>query len=700
MPTIDELRSRSDALFTGLMRAQVGPTTARARRAVAARPVAPTAGFSWFKPEDAMAATTLAFRLGAYAASRADELDGLEAALDHATDQGQTSAPELARQGLAIFVIHSRSGRRLSQPRPVAVAPGLFVPSPRRRNRHAISIGGAAPELDYWREDALANEHHQHWHDVYPYRGLPPADIRSWLDTTPTSTQIAILTALDPTQDWSQLVPGAAREQIASLFSQVVQSGAVAELSPELYRTMFRLNDRQGELFFYMHEQMLARYDAELLSHRLDRVEAFGPDQWNHPIPEGHRPTGLVGFKQRDPDRQLPSAEIATLRRLAGEITEALDNRQLRGPSGSTVEIDRTRLGEVVEAAAPQLRDVDLASYPGLHGQGHVAVAELSSGGDGVMASTLTAIRDQIFWRWHKYIDDLSARWQDEQSPYDFADAPSVVVRNDLVATDAPAWSSPDIILCRATDLPPGVDPSVVGEQLFGGTNWDVDFTERDAAAAGHQLSTIRELRTSMSRRTVDAMKVDYLSHTPFSYFLRVENLAASEQRITIRLFLAPAEIADDRRAWIEMDKFVVELAASARTVIHRRDVESSVVKRPAEPDPSNVRPGGGDPDETAYCDCGWPYTLLLPRGTSEGMEFRLMVICTDAAIDHVAMPGDCGSMSYCGAVDRYPDFRDMGYPFNRRFGDGVSALADRLVALSSAAARTVVIRHGSSESG
>ena len=45
-----------------------------------------------------------------------------------------------------------------------------------------------------------------------------------------------------------------------------------------------RLQDRQGELFFYMHQQMLARYDAELLSHELPRVAPFGPDQWDDPI--------------------------------------------------------------------------------------------------------------------------------------------------------------------------------------------------------------------------------------------------------------------------------------------------------------------------------------------------------------------------------------------------------------------------------
>jgi hypothetical protein len=75
-------------------------------------------------------------------------------------------------------------------------------------------------------------------------------------------------------------------------------------------------------------------------------------------------------------------------------------------------------------------------------------------------------------------------------------------------------------------------------------------------------------------------------------------------------------------------------------------------------------------------------------------MPFRLLVLGTDAAIDGVEHPEHCGSMSYCGAVDRYPDTRDMGYPFSRPFGPAASAISDRIVALDSAAARTVTIRH------
>jgi hypothetical protein len=198
-----------------------------------------------------------------------------------------------------------------------------------------------------------------------------------------------------------------------------------------------------------------------------------------------------------------------------------------------------------------------------------------------------------------------------------------------------------------------------------------------------------------MATATFGGRQISYLSHEPFSYFLRIENTSSTSLDVTVRIFLAPADQASDRRAWMEMDKFLLQLPASSKTVAYRPDTESSVVKRPVETSPADVSAGGGDPDENSYCDCGWPYTLLLPRGKQDGMAYRLLVLCTDATVDRTSHAEHCGSMSYCGAVDRYPDTRDMGYPFSRPFtGPTQTAIRDAILALPSAAARTVSIRH------
>jgi hypothetical protein len=73
-------------------------------------------------------------------------------------------------------------------------------------------------------------------------------------------------------------------------------------------------------------------------------------------------------------------------------------------------------------------------------------------------------------------------------------------------------------------------------------------------------------------------------------------------------------------------------------------------------------------------------------------MSFRLMVMLTDWTIDQTGSDTACGSMSFCGARDaRYPDSRPMGYPFDRRFPNGVIAT---LAALPSVGMHAISIRH------
>lgn len=78
--------------------------------------------------------------------------------------------------------------------------------------------------LAYFREDMGINLHHWHWHLVYPFDGAP---------------------------------------------------SIVAK-------------DRRGELFYYMHQQIIARYNLERFSNQMGRVERLA--EWRKPIKEGYWP--------------------------------------------------------------------------------------------------------------------------------------------------------------------------------------------------------------------------------------------------------------------------------------------------------------------------------------------------------------------------------------------------------------------------
>lgn len=688
MPTIAELRARSTALFTDLLAARVtAPQDA----------AAPQRTFRWFDPDDAAEAVAFAVQLAIVSGAAGGEQEGLERALDLAETRAAELPPALVAQAMAIFATHHKPARRLAKPRTMRVRPELFAPS---RPTGAIGRTTApAPEeaLDYWREDPFANEHHEHWHQVYPFAGLPPEDWTVWAETADRAGLAALLSALDPAPDWPAFLAVAAPEEILDRFfalaNAVPDFFAFANgLQPTAYRVLFRLNDRHGELFLYMHTQMLARYDADRLSLGMTRVTAFGPGQWGSPIPESYVPgPDLPDFTSREPDEQLPRRDVDRLMQRQAAFDTALASGDLIRTAGPPQSVNSDTLGAATEAAQSQLTGLRRASYPGIHNNGHIMIGILPDDqGNGVMVSPVVAIRDPIFWRWHKHIDDINTGWQDTQPPYDFSDAPPVVLRDALAGAATP-WASPDVLLVSTADLAEGSDPAALVTAAVGGAAFDT------AIAAGplpdaKGLVVVDELTTRMVDSALsDGRTVTHLTHDPFALVVRVRNAAVRPTAITLRVFLAPADVADDRTMWMELDKFLVEVPAGGRSVVYRPDTEFAVVKKPAETDPQTVLDGAADPNDSDYCDCGWPYTLLLPRGTAEGMAFRLVVFCSNAARDLVRPSAGCGSMSFCGAVDRYPDTRDMGYPFSRPFATSV---AETVLTVPSAAGRSLTIRH------
>lgn len=237
-----------------------------------------------------------------------------------------------------------------------------------------------------------------------------------------------------------------------------------------------------------------------------------------------------------------------------------------------------------------------------------------------------------------------------------------------------------------------------IAQALVGGPHWDTDFS---AAAPGtNELTTQMGTRTWTPTIGADrpgagqewpTQDIRYLDLTDeFAYLIRLENTSSAPTQITVRMFLAASEQASDRRMWIELDKFLRALAPHEKRVIYRPFPLSSVVRKPAQ------RPPGPPPPEPAhdsepfdYCQCGWPYNFLLPKGTAIGMPFKLMAMITDASYDKLADKHGCGGMSFCGV--RCPDARNMEYPFHRPFANN-DALTS-VQALPNVAVRDLTIR-------
>jgi tyrosinase len=619
MTKIEELQRQTEGFLTQQTPTAVAFDTAPTE-------TAPRQGFDFFSTDQMDRAFNLTNRFMALANSIGGEA-GLEAVIEEARKAENSEPLELVKFSLMVFIVHHPQGSRLPIPPLEKRAPEKLPLLMRQIVTLSTTITASTDleaQLDWYREDPLANSHHEHWHIVYPWRGIPDGTGKA------------------------------------------------------------RIQDRQGELFFYMHQQMLARYDTERIALGLPRVKPMS--NYTEKLMEGYT-FDLPGYDPRPPGLQLVDIDhkdykntIHELELRRDRLLNAVDIGRFETIEGSNIPVNADLLGATIESTKGSVSERSITSFYGNHhGSGHRFLSYINNSDGkkldpegnpvvGVMADVAVAICDPIFYRWHKHIDDISFRWQELQQPQDFSDAPKVLIRKGLNGT-RPESQSPDIILAFTENInsshEANFDGQAYGEKAFGGENWDKDFSTGEI--------TTNELHTMMLKREVEwrdqKLSIDYLDHREFCYFLRIENLKDEQKEVTVRIFLVAKDLAEDRQMWIEMDKFRHTLQSSQRAVIYRPAALSSVIQKPAEKPPKPISKPSDEGDKD-YCNCGWPYNLLLPRSTQEGMEFFLMVTTTDWEKDRVSSDAKCGSMSFCGAKDSYPDRRPMGYPFDRPFPD------------------------------
>lgn len=589
-------------------------------------------GFSPFIPREAEKAYQLSAKFMEIANENRDN-HPIDKVIEYAKEVSKTEDSQLVHNALMTFVTYHPAARKKNLRIPPAVqrSPGASIP---KKNKLSLAPGPVVPGkkveedegdielfMNWFREDPNLNEHHEHWHIVYNGRGIP-----------------------------NPLKP-----------------------SERVHK------DRHGELFLYMHRQMLARYDVERFGLNLPLIAPL--DDYDGPIAEGYKPNeNLVDrkddystFGQREPNSRLRGSEDFPLQAMKDnrkKIEEAIEADQFSNGT-QTAKIDINLLGAVLESYAIEEKKDLIESYGSLHLAGHVNLATLHDD-PGVMYDTRVAARDPVFWRWHRHIDDLSFKWEEKQKPNDFCNPPPVKLR--------------DVILTFKNQLPishgetEDIEAAAFGEQTFGHEHFDDDVSCNKYVT--------NELQTRMKTRTWEHIEdsgakeeIDYLFPREFYYFFRVENTSSSKFDATFRVFIVPEELAESRRHWIELDKFKHTLLPNSKTVVCRDSDMSSVVRQPPqktkdEMDDTSIpfdtvdAETAEDPNKS-FCDCGWPYHLLIPRGRKGGQKFKLLVFISDWSQDKVPTLSRCGSISYCGAEgpsENYPDSKPMGYPLDKPF--------------------------------
>jgi hypothetical protein len=97
---------------------------------------------------------------------------------------------------------------------------------------------------------------------VYPFVGLEPTDWIDWAQSANREGLAELLNQLEPQgpPHWldfvNQQTPQIISEPFLTRIAALSPAGVglfIRQLPAKAYRALFRLNDRQGELFVYMH---------------------------------------------------------------------------------------------------------------------------------------------------------------------------------------------------------------------------------------------------------------------------------------------------------------------------------------------------------------------------------------------------------------------------------------------------------------
>merc|ERR1711970_564147 len=421
--------------------------------------------------------------------------------------------------------------------------------------------------------------------------------------------------------------------------------------------------DRKGELFYWAHHQLSARFDAERLSNNLDKVDEL---YWDRPIYEGFAPHTAYKYGGEFPSRpdNIKFSDVEGVARIRDvmiwedRIRDAIAHGYVTGKDGTIKNLLNDRgidvIGDLIESSEYSVNPV---YYGALHNTAHIV---LGRQGDpkgkfnmppGVMEHFETATRDPSFFRLHKMMDNIFKIHKDRLPTYTKEDLNFEKVHLNHFSVNGKL------------------------ETYFE----DFEFDLVGAVDDTEQIEDV-ELTAIIPR----------INHKPFSYDFDIMNERDSDVLATIRIFLCPLtdyngvkyDANNVRWACIEMDKFWVNLAPGANTIV-RKASESAVtvpdslsfenmIKQTDEALAAGAESTGL---EKLSRTCGLPDRWLIRKGKEEGLEMVLMSFVSDGATDHTdtfQVGGFYGGThAHCGVHgQKYPDKRAMGYPIDRQILD------------------------------
>uniref|UniRef100_A0A1B0DKN7 Uncharacterized protein n=1 Tax=Phlebotomus papatasi TaxID=29031 RepID=A0A1B0DKN7_PHLPP len=411
--------------------------------------------------------------------------------------------------------------------------------------------------------------------------------------------------------------------------------------------------ERRGEVFYHVHQQILARYNFERLCnglHRTTRLNNFDKPLNEPYFPKLNTTVGSRNYPARFADSVLDdlarekdklTVDKSALSRFRDRILEACDKGYALCANNKSVALDDDTgidvLGNMIQSSP---LSPNQEYYGDLANLGHLFIGFCHDPdgrnleGFGVISDPATALRDPAFYRWYALIVDMCnhhkrslPHYTKEELGYPGINITHVEtfiltkqgapVKNELLTF----WEKNDINISKGLDFSPT-------EPLFA--------------------------------------RITHMQHQKYSYKIVVEN-SGSQCEASVRIFLAPKKdesnnlfsFDDQRDFFIEMDYFNVTLRPGSNTIV-RRSTDSSILDWMKYSVSNKFRMKHSDKPNN-YTGLGWPLNLLVPKGKAKGFECDLFV-----------MVGK-------DLIKPHGSDRSLGFPFDRPASSKVHHLSDFL---------------------
>ena len=547
---------------------------------------------------------------------------------------------EMPKEGFAILVmslilLRNDTGKIL--PFPHQVMPDKFFTKPvldRVRNHAKLNssdiltvswdsppyqtLADSEPEHKLWyiREDPLVNSHHWHWHLIYTF-GL-------------TDSPVVNL-------------------------------------------------DRRGETFYYMHNQMMARYNTERLVNGMKICEPYDRDAWSKPIPLGYfskLTDEVANIRQPGrPDNMTLKTTFRYGREMSVDIMEQNEDNILQAiaegflvsEDGQQIPLEYVdgidhgieHLANIVEISAKEL-SVNRERYGTLHDDGHLMIGVIHDPDNkhleppAAMGYHSSAMRDPLFYPWHHHIN---------------------INIFQTYKASLPAYTDQELLYpgVEILDIVVTADDSEVIDTISTVTEW-TDILLPTGIVLGQDDPSFTPAHTHPLAGPGVRLRYKQLHHQPYTINIVVNNNNNQPADGWVRIFMAPHTSEDQRTLMVEIDRFPVTLQpGTVKYSRHSKD-SSVTMKIPGGLEygdlQSLLESGNITANDFNHLGCGWPQHLLISKGSTAGTSFSLFVVISKLLEGETLPPELDHSFTLCGeAGKKFPDKRPMGFPLDRPAG-------------------------------